>query len=279
MHLIFERLKVIRNLTFLSILIIFQLLSCKKDFSSINSILQSNPRPDCKTCRILFVGSSALSYAGHDVVEIFKNLSEAGDKTVIVHDRIMGGYHLSDHCKNQFTIDKINERIWDYVILQGSIPYISKKKWHYLIVPYIKEIRDIIKMRSKNTCVIYMMPWAFKDGLEWMEGETDTYKQMQENIYHNTIKLVKEIDLATAPVGWVWYTAITNGYDKDLYLSDYTHPSKYGAYLTACVFYSTIFLEPAPRINYNWGEDDNPQYLNEIASSTVLYNLDLWNIY
>ena len=278
MHLNFVLIKVVRNLIFFSILLIFQPISCKRDFCSSNPTLQSNPRPDCKTCKILFIGSSALYY-DTDIVEIFKSLLKEGEKPVIVHDWIVGGHHFSDHCKNQLTIDKINERIWDYVIIQGSIPYISKEKWHHLIIPYIKELRGIIKRNSKNTCIIYMMPWAFKDGLEWMDGETDTYEQMQENIYHNTIMLVKDIDIATAPVGWAWYTAITNGYDKDLYLSDYTHSSKYGSYLAACVFYSTIFLEPSPMIIYNWEDDDNPQYLHEVASTTVLYNLDLWNIY
>jgi hypothetical protein len=102
---------------------------------------------------------------------------------------------------------------------------------------------------------------------------------MQENIYNNTIELAKDLDIAIAPVGWAWYNVITYGYDNDLFLSDYTHASKYGAYLTACVFYSTIFLQAPPIIIYDWEDEDNPQFLNEIASSTVLNNLYLWNIY
>jgi hypothetical protein len=279
MPLKFALILTVRSIIFISLLIIFQPISCKNDSSLIDPSLQDNPRPDCETCSILFIGSSALSYDRSDVVKIFLDLSREGNKPVEVHDWIVGGHHFSDHCKNQMTIDKINERNWDYVILQGSVPYISKEKWHHLIVPYLKELIDIIEIRSINAYVVYMMPWAFKDGLEWMEGETDNYEQMQENIYYNTTKLATELDIATAPVGWAWYNAITSGYDKDLFLSDYTHASKYGAYLTACVFYSTIFLETPPIITYNWEDEDNPHYLNEVASSTVLSHLDLWNIY
>ena len=267
-----------RNLFFLIPIIIFQLISCNNDLSLINQTLPSNPQPDCETCSILFIGSSALSYGRSDVVEIFSDLSMNGDKSVDIHDWIVGGHNFSDHCNNQMTNDLINSRTWDYVILQGGIPYISKEKWHYLTIPYLKELIAKIKIRSKNAYIVYMMPWAFKDGLEWMEGETDTYEQMQENIYYNTTTLVKDLGIATAPVGWAWYDAITSGYKRDLFLSDFTHASKHGAYLTACVFYTTIFLETPPMISYNWEDDDNLQYLNDIASSIVLNNLELWNI-
>jgi len=163
--------------------------------------------------------------------------------------------------------------------LQGNSAFISQKKWHHYVIPYIEELRKIIKNRSEKTYVIYMMPWAYKDGLTFIEGETDTYEEMQLNIYNETIKLVINIDIALAPAGWAWYTAFLEGYDKDLYLNDLNHQSKYGAYLTACVFYSTVFSEMAPRVEYDWEEGDNSQYLSEVAFSTVTDNLDLWNIY
>jgi hypothetical protein len=163
--------------------------------------------------------------------------------------------------------------------LQGNSAVLSQEKWHDQIIPYLKDLRKTIKSNSSKTCVIYMMVWAYLDGLVWVPGETDTYEQIQINLYNETIKLVNDIDIATAPVGWACYTAISNGYEADLYLNDYNHQSSSGAYLAACVFYSTIFLERAPQIEFPFSERDDPQVLHDAAYSTVMDHLDLWNIY
>lgn len=238
-----------------------------------------NARHDCNSCNILFIGSSYLSFIGNDVVETFNQFAVEAGKDVHVEMRAIGGWHLADHSQNEGTIAIINEREWDHIILQGNAAYLSKEKWHQYIVPYIIDLRKIIKNRSKRTCVIYMMPWAYKDGLAWLPDETDTYEQMQENLYHETIKLVNDIDIATAPVGWVWYTAFLDNYEADLYLNDFNHQSKSGAYLAACVIYSTVFLEKAPMITYDWDADNDPPYLHDLSYSIVLDSLELWNIY
>ena len=125
-----------------------------------------------------------------------------------------------------------------------------------------------------------MMPWAYLDGLAWVPRETDTYEQMQQNIYNHTINMVNDIDITTAPAGWAWYTLISDGYDPYLlYLNDFNHQASSGAYLAACVFYTTIFLERAPQIQFEWSDEDKPQTLSDVAYSTVTDHLDLWNIY
>lgn len=262
-------------------LLLLTIVSCEKNYDPIQPAEQgTNSRPECGSCSILFIGSSYLSYIGNDVVELFINFANQGGKNVYVDRRDLGGWRLYDHVQSPATIEKINERKWDYIILQGNAAFLSQEKWHHNIIPYLKEIRQIIKNRSEDTCVIYMMPWAYLDGLAWIPGETDTYEQMQVNLYNQTTKLVKDIDIATAPVGWAWYTAISNGYEAELlYLNDNNHQAKSGAYLAACVFYSTIFLEAAPMIPYTWNENDDPQYLHDVAHSTVLDHLELWNIY
>lgn len=261
------------------IIIVISFLNLSCDFSSRDDNNLSNERPDCSSCSILFIGSSYLSYADNNVMELFEKFAIEAKKDVYVDNRSLGGWRLVKHSQSEHTIAKINERKWDYVILQGNAAYLSKEKWHQYIVPYIKELRKIIKKNSQNTCIIYMMPWAYLDGLAWVEGETDTYEQMQLNLYNETKKLVKEIDIATAPVGWAWYTAISSGYEWGLYLSDNNHQSQNGAYLAASVFYSTIFLEMAPEISIWWREENDALELRQLADSLVKNDLDLWNIY
>ena len=263
------------------LLIVFLGVSCNTNYKPVPAQFESktNAKSNCNSCSILFIGSSYLSYIGIDVIEIFQKFAVNGGKSVIVDRSVRSGMRLYDHITNEETLFKINERNWNYIILQGNAAFISKKKWHENIVPYLEGFRKLIKEKSPRTCVIYMMPWAYSDGLTWIIGETDDYDQMQNNIYNETINLVNEIDIATAPVGWTWYTAITNGYGVDLYLADHNHQTRSGAYLAACVFYSTIFEEQAPPIVYALDEYDNPPYLREVAFNTVMNHLNLWNIY
>ena len=275
-----------RSTTFILIFLFsLSILACDGKFSIFSDLDDpighiSNERPQCDECKILFIGSSYLNYAGQNVMEIFSWLAEEGEKSVYIRDRSIGGWRMPDHAQSQETIDLINEEKWDYVILQGNSAVLSQEKWQDQIIPYLVELRKIIKKNSPKTCVIYMMPWAYLDGLAWIPGETDTYEQMQINLYNETIEVVNDIDIATAPAGWIWYTLISEGYDPYLlYLNDYNHQARSGAYLTACVFYSTIYLEQAPRILFEWADEDEPHLLHQVAYSTVVDSLELWNIY
>ena len=265
-------------------IIIFFTISCEKSLDSLQSsknktVERTNERTECNSCNILFIGSSYLNYFGHDVIDIFERMTVLAGKNIYLGRKDASGWSLKKHVENQQTIELVNERNWDYVILQSGALYLSKEKWHDYIIPHIKEFRKVIKNNYKKTCVVYMLPWAYKDGLTWMEGEGDTYEEMQINLYNETTKLVKDIDIATAPVGWAWHEAISDGFEEDLYILDKNHQSSYGAYLAACVFYSTIFLEKAPIVYMDWSEDIDPEYFHNIADSMVNENLELWNIY
>jgi len=59
-------------------------------------------------------------------------------------------------------------------------------------------------MNFKDTKIIYCLPWAYEDGMTWYEDWTDTYADMQDKIYNNTILFSNEIGFLIAPVGWAW---------------------------------------------------------------------------
>ena len=244
-----------------------------------NNFPPDNRQPDCESCRVMFIGSSYLNYAGNNVVEIFSNLCAAAEKDVILGSSVYGGYRLHHHIENNSTIDMVNSQGWDYVILQGNAAYISKKEWHANLIPYLSDFRKLIKYNYDRTSIIYMMPWAYLDGLTFIEGETDTYEDMQNNIYKNTISYVTSLDISIAPAGWAWYHTIKQGYDGSLYLNDLNHQTFDGAYLTACVFYSTLFLEKAPFIEEYANEIPKEDFLRDIAYEIVINDLDNWNIY
>ena len=266
-----------RNMLFTLFFGVFILSSCSLFDNSEDEI--DNAWSDCDNCEILFIGSSYLDYGGQDVIDIFEEFVAASDRDAEVKRSVYGGHRLYNHLENSTTLSLIDARAWDFIILQGNSAFISQEKWHDQLIPYLTEFREIIKTNNPNTTVIYMMPWAYLDGLAWMEGETDTYADMQKNIYSHTISVVKELDIATAPVGWAWYSAYEKGYRSDLYTDDDNHQGPMGAYLAAATFYTTVYQEYPEAINFYLNNRSIQDSLHHIAFNTVGDNLKLWNIY
>lgn len=228
--------------------------------------------------KVLFIGSSYLSI--NNFKGIFKDLVKAGGKSLDVHTRMVPGVYLSYHSGNSETIDKIYSEKWAYVILQGGCHYISKPKWHEEILPFIERLNEMIKDNCEDTQTVYLMPWAYSDGLTWMRGEGDSYEEMSQNILNESTKFAHEIGIAVAPVGWTWFRVTTSDeYYINLYQDDYNHPSFSGTYLTACVFYVTIFQESLENNGFYFGiPEDRAKFMQRTASSTVLDDLELWNL-
>jgi hypothetical protein len=238
----------------------------------------NNEEYDPNAPTVLFMGSSY--FAGNNFIGILKSLMKAGGKSLNIHERIVPGAYLSFHAGNDESIRKIYEQDWDYVLLQGGCHYISKPKWHYLIVPYIEELNRMIKDNNEETKTVYLMPWAYEDGLTWMRGEGDTYEEMQRNIYTQALKVADEIGLVIAPVGWAWRTVFqSTEYYVDLYQADYNHPTVNGSYLMACVYYAVLFQESCENLDYYHDlPEDIAKFMQKTASDTVLNDLELWHI-
>ncbi len=237
--------------------------------------------------KILFIGSSYLSY--NNLPEIFRQLALNNDKTVFIGTEIINGTYLDYHSDSEKTEDEINQHNWDYIVMQGGCTNIAYPANHHLIFPpYQKHpVEEALKLLLKKihdhcrtTRAVYFMPWAFEDGTTWIQGQSDTYFDMQDNIYNNTLDLIEEIDMTIAPVGWAYRSVLQEHTELHyLYREDYNHPSYRGSYLSACVIYATLFQESLMDVPY-YGRipKDEAIYLQTVASTMVLDNLELWNI-
>jgi hypothetical protein len=232
---------------------------------------------DKNAVKILFIGSSYLGY--FNLTDMFYNLAVEKSKNILIDTRIVYGQDLSVLSSDSETIKKIFERKWDYVILQGVSHTISEEKWHYLIVPYIISLKNTITSNCAETKTVYMMGWGYKDGLQWIAGETEDYFELQTNICNQSVRFAKENNFSIAPVGWAWYQVIKEKPEIELFGPDLNHQTLAGAYLSACVFYATIFKEPLNAMSYKAGlESELAFYLQRIASETVLDDLEKWNL-
>jgi len=233
------------------------------------------------TCRVLFIGSSY--FEAFDVLSLFSNLAAAGGKSVEIDESVRSGLYLADHVLMAETEAKINSKDWDYVVLQGvgSLMAYPDSYTHHPVYPALQALCSKIHNNCSSTKVVFCLPWAYEDGMTWLQGWTDTYNDMQDKIYDNTLKYAGEIEFIIAPVGWAWKTVLN---EKSfplhyLHLSDWNHPSLKGSYLMACVIYSTLFCENVLGNSYYYTlEYEEAHYFQTVASQTVMQNTDLWKI-
>lgn len=231
---------------------------------------------------ILFIGSSYFNY--NDLPGIMRGLTDAGNKTVDIHTAITNGLYLADHATSITTEARINEKDWDYVVLQGVgrlVAYPDSFPTDHPVYPALQALESKIHANCAWTKMVFCLPWAYEDGMIWLDGWVDLYPEMQEKIYWNTLAYSDSIGFVIAPVGWAWNTVLeTQGYPLHyLHMSDWNHPSLRGSYLMACAIYSTIFRESTYGFEYTAGiSADDASYYQDVASRVVLDSLDLWRI-
>jgi hypothetical protein len=228
---------------------------------------------------VLFIGSSYFNY--NNLPSIFENLCSNADQYVYVDSHLHNGWFLDDHANNADTEALINERDWDFVILQGggSIAYPSYYSDHP-VFPALVTLKEKILANCPATKIIYCMPWAFEDGMTWI-GWEDTYADMQEIIYDSTLSYANQIGFSIAPVGWAWYEVLDSlNYPLHfLHLSDWNHPSEKGSYLMGCVIYASIFQESVENNAFYYTLPEREvRWFQQVASDVVLNDLELWNL-
>lgn len=258
----------------IAILIVTLIFGIDCNCYSANSELAPEP------CKILFIGSSYFNY--NNLPELFQNLID-GSKEVLIDQYIVNGLFLSDHASSDVTEAKINEKEWDYVVLQGVGVTTAYPELHpeHPVYSSLVTLRNKIYNNYDSTKIIFCLPWAFEDGMTWLEGWTDTYEDMQVKILNKTLQYSDDIGFLIAPVGWAWYKVLEEkGFPLHyLHMSDWNHPTLSGSYLMACVIYSTIFQESTTDILYNAGlQNAEADIFQTEASNTVMNDLDKWNI-
>ncbi len=248
---------------------------------------QQHLEPESGELLVLFIGSSY--FESNDMPGIFEQLSDNAGIPVYVTRNVLSGNYLDFFAENEWTANAIEEQKWDYVVLQGGCQNAAYPEDHHLITPNsgyhpvfpaLQQLKRKINANHSATKVVYMMPWAFEDGMTWVSGMTDTYMDMQEKIRDNVLAWSDSLDIIVAPVGWAWRDVLEDNQEQHyLHSADWNHPNWRGSYLSAAVITATVFTESVTELTYYGllGEAEAHRLL-DIASRTVLDSLDLWNL-
>ena len=233
---------------------------------------------------VLFIGNS-YTYANNLPSLIHEIALTFGD--TLIHDSSTpGGATFNMHSTNTQTLNKISQQQWDYVVLQAQSQEPSFSPWQVSqeTYPYAEILVDSIYANSICTEPLFFMTWGRKYGDQQncqFYPPICTYLGMQQRLRESYLEMSFNANASCAPAGMAWKTSIALDSTIDLYTADYSHPSIYGSYLSACVFYASIFKKSPIGSSY-WpsGIDSITAYnLQQIASSTVLDSLSSWNIF
>lgn len=264
----------IGSLLSISICLLLTINACSEE----EPVITLTPPPSGQI-QVLFLGSSYFAY--NDLPSLFEGLAQAGNKEVVITQVIPLGSYLDYHATSSNSISIINSRNWDLVILQGVGKIVAyPEDAHFNLVSVLNSLEQTIHNNCSSTEILFCMPWAFEDGMLWSAGGTDTYFDMQQRIYDNTLTYPDLVDIIILPVGWAWNTIMLEQPPEHyLFLSDWNHPSFRGSYLTACVIYSSVFRESVAGTSYLAGLPENEaSHFQDVASSVVMDSLSLWRL-
>lgn len=176
--------------------------------------------------RVLFVGNS-YTYC-NDLPGMLQALSNAAGKTLETAMVTSGGATLEWHWHNPETLNAIDEGQWDFVVLQDqSLRAVeAPDKLRSAVTKLAARIRKV------NAIPLLYLTWARQHIPEMQDVITETY-----------LRVAQKTDAMVAPVGPAWRKALSASPGLALHVEDRSHPSMLGSYLTACVFYATLFGE------------------------------------
>lgn len=208
---------------------------------------------------VFWIGNSYTQ--GNDLANLVASMGKERGDIMNVTKHLHGGWNLTNHSKQTIVIDNLKKK-WDYVILQDHSLHPGFLPRREETIRAIKGFYQPNRMRSGSNVMFYET-WGRRRGIQ---GHAN-FKAMQSltsqgyRAYKTAIES-SQYKTVIAPVGTAWERLFDNtvrsGKDplnpaslfSRLYLSDDSHPSVHGSYLTACVFYKSIFKKSPQGIQF-----------------------------
>lgn len=204
---------------------------------------------------ILFVGNSHTSL--HDVPGLVADLirHHRPGQTVYTHT-VMAG-HLDDAASDPACREEIDDRPWQFVVLQAQRISVSGKHDYSRA-----EGIDLAKRaKARGATVFFYSEW----GLRGKAGDGDR----NERIYQ---EMAAEAGARVAAVNRAWDLALAERPDLPLYAPDGNHQSAVGAFLTACVLYGRLTgdsLAELASFPYPAAGEADRRYLAGVAARAI----------
>lgn len=220
--------------------------------------------------KVCFLGNSYT--ASNNLPVLIGSLATADGNTLIEDRNTPGGYTLEGHSTNTGSLTKIASNTWDFVVLQeqSQRPSFPWGQVNEEVFPYAEILCDSI--RSANDCAIplFFNTWGRRDGDDQWDS-INTFTKMNQRLHIAYDHMANTNSGMLSPVG-IGFEHIANDGTApfelaDLYTGDGSHPSIYGSYLAACIFYEIIFETNSEGNTYLPGglSAENATYIQDVA--------------
>lgn len=199
-----------------------------------------------KKVSVLFIGNSLTRRHNNYFVDYFKKLCKAGGNKVTVAECTYTGCTFSKFANRSCAQGRkayrmINSRKWDYVVLQENTDWITGR--YSVTRKNAKILVGWIKKKNPAAKLVYNATWAYKRGRR-IDGVSYSYSRNQNTLNKNYQRLQKEFGGIISYSGNAFRKYKSKYASPNLWLADNNHPSKDGAYLSACTMYATLFGSP-----------------------------------
>lgn len=208
---------------------------------SISNIMINSEVIVNEEVNILFIGNSFTYY--NNMPTILSLMASTSGYHVHVEQITYGGFQLSQFVtlgtpETDEVVNKINERSWDYVILQEQSSKPATDKTGF--IQAVGELNQLIVANGAKT--ILYSTWSYRDGSSKLASTGYTYTEFYQVLHDAYLEASVTYNTMLAPVGTVFYQLTMN--EPTINLLDYAddfHPTIEGSYVAAYTFYLTIF--------------------------------------
>ncbi len=232
--------------------------------------------------KVLFLGNSYTYF--NNLPKLVSDIADSKGDSMFYDSSTPGGHTLQGHTTNTNSISKIAARDWDYVILQeqSQRPSFPPSQVQTDVFPYAKFLDSLIVTNDSCTETMFYMTWGRKFGDQsncQFYPPLCTYEGMQTRLRDSYVQMANDNDAVVAPVGIAFRNSIAADSNLNLYTADNSHPSVFGSYLAACVFYASIFHKPSlGGYHPSSVPSGTAVFLQNIADMTVFDSLSTWRI-
>ncbi|WDE09918.1 DUF4886 domain-containing protein [Thalassomonas haliotis] len=194
--------------------------------------------------KVFFIGNSLTG--NNYLPDVLQAFAHANNKKLVIGSELRNSTALIEHWQRGLAQQKITAEKWDFVVLQDASASAIEQAEKTL--KYGKLFADIVK--ADNSQVLLFNTWAYKGIPDWVESYQDEqekaeFKAFVPVMYQKTnalyAKLAQSVSGQVVPVAQAWQWLGRTAPDIALHLQDKIHPTPQGTYLSALVFYRTIF--------------------------------------
>lgn len=278
------------------------MLSCKSKSEEPSSQKSS------EEINVLFIGNSLTYY--NDMPQMLQKMLDETNPEYNIEQATYPGMSLDGHLDKIITSGtgdnvnvrpktpeettetekKIREKDWDIITLQtGGVSVLIPESVKYNVDPAIKKIKEMatgkprfILFNTWTTNVEFPKKYCYR-GIQ-MDPSLEQMDEFCSAVIENKEDFLLKLNSSYSSI------AETHGLEKtnhgDIFqkvfdehpeleiLEDEMHPSKLGAFLSACIFYELITKKDATGLEYNAGLDqEESETLKELAMNNIYENL------